>query len=87
MGTSGTFFFGIWALLWHINTLTSVSREGANGAEAFVGGTWWTPAIAIQVEAFRWVLQPRIVAERAGLELGLHLDSGCDWLCNLEQVK
>lgn len=74
MGMGGTFLSGIWALLGHTNTLPSVPREGAKGAEAFRGGIWWTPAIVIQVEAFWWVLQPRIVAERVGLELSLHLD-------------
>lgn len=48
-GKGGTFLSGIWALLWHINTLPSIPREGANGAEAFRGKIRWTPAIAIQV--------------------------------------
>lgn len=61
METGGISLFGIWAPLRHINTLPSVPREGANGAEAFRGGIW-TPTRAIQEEVSRLLLQPGIEA-------------------------
>lgn len=95
MGTGNTALSGIWALRWHIDTLPSIPRESANGAEAFRGDLVDSLNSHHTTRSVQVVLQPAsqhqqlgTVAKKADLKLGLHfgVQLGTGWLCNPKQV-